>query len=296
MAIGSISYDDASRREDLTDVITNVSPQKTPLLSGLQKGKAMNSLHEYLGQTYAAGTDNAAVEASSYTDVDLTHPTRLNNNTQIFTKYVTISGTQMAIDHAGGDTKRHQKAKAAKEMAKDMEHAIVRGSRASGSSGVARRMVGFINSISTNATTRASGSSLGETTFNDIMQMVYASTDDAPSEVYVGGTLKRDITQFSASNTRNVSADDRRLVSSVDVYVSDFGTHKIFLHRDVPSGANAKGLLAVSPENAALAFLRPVTMKPIAAQGDHDRTMLVGEMTLENRAEQAMAYVGGFTG
>lgn len=49
MPIGLITYQDASRREDLVDVITNISPSETPLLSGLGEGsEATQTLHEWL--------------------------------------------------------------------------------------------------------------------------------------------------------------------------------------------------------------------------------------------------------
>jgi len=40
MAIGLITYQDTSRREDLTDIVTNISPNETPLLSMLKRGPA----------------------------------------------------------------------------------------------------------------------------------------------------------------------------------------------------------------------------------------------------------------
>lgn len=94
------------------------------------------------------------------------------------------------------------------------------GSRASGSSGVARRMAGVINAIVTNATTRASGSSLGETTFNDIMEMIYNATDRVADEIFVGGTLKRDISGFTGRGGLQFTLDaEKRIVPrTVDVY------------------------------------------------------------------------------
>jgi hypothetical protein len=41
---GVITYNDAARREDLSDVVTNISPDKTPFLSALGKTKASNTL------------------------------------------------------------------------------------------------------------------------------------------------------------------------------------------------------------------------------------------------------------
>jgi len=60
MAIGLITYQDASRREDLIDVVSNVSPSETPLLSGLPMGSpANNTLHQYTTDTFTTYSDNA---------------------------------------------------------------------------------------------------------------------------------------------------------------------------------------------------------------------------------------------
>ncbi len=295
MAIGLITYQDASRREDLIDVVTNVSPAETPLLSGLPMGRgAKQTLHEYTTDTFASSADNAQAEAASFSAVDLTQPSRSSNNTQIFIDNVQVSGTEEVVDGVV-EAKQYQINKNLKEHAKDIELAFMAGSRASGSSGVARRMTGVISALTTNATTRASGSSLGETAFNDIMELIYNSTNEVATEVYVGATLKRDISGFTAGATKFTSADDKRLSRPVDVYESDFGMHKIFLHRDVPSGANAKALVAINPAYHRQSWLRPTKMDPMAKDGDRSRTQIVSEVTLEHRAEATGACVKGFT-
>lgn len=299
MAIGLITYDDASRREDLVDVITNVSPVETPLLSGLGSGsEATQTLHEWLTATFAAYGDNAQVEALAFAAVDLTQPARASNNTQVFADHILVSGTESAVNIGGTQGAfEYQIEKNLKEHAKDIELALMNGSRASGSSGVARRMVGVINGITTNSTTRSSGSSLGETTFNDIVEMIYVQTDMVADEIYVGATLKRDISGFTAGNTRFLSADDKRLARPVDVYESDFGVHKVFLHRTVGNGANAKELVAIKNEFWKLSWLkgRRTKVTNLSKDGDRERAMLISELTIENRGQAASAFVGGFT-
>lgn len=295
MAIGLITYQDSTRREDLLDIVTNVSPKETPLLSGLPMGQAAKgTLHEYATDVFAASGDNAQAEAAAHSVVDLTQPTRATNVTQIFTDYITVSGTEMTVDGVTSPWD-YQIDKNLTEHAKDIELAFMAGSRASGNSGVARRLAGVINALSTNSSTRASGSSLGETAFNDIMELIWGSTNLLATEVYVGATLKRDISGFTAGNTKYIDAEDKRLVRPVDVYESDFGMHKIFLHRDVPSGANAKMLVAINPKFHRKSFLRPTKVEKLAKDGDRERAQIVTEVTLEHRGEKTGAAFGGFT-
>ncbi len=169
------------------------------------------------------------------------------------------------------------------------------GSRASGSSGVARQMVGAINAISTNATARSSGASLGETDFNDIFALIYTSTDDVASEVYVGATLKRDISGFTANTTKYIDAKDQMLVRPVHYYDTDFGPTRIYLHRNVSNSANAKALVALRPDTHALAWFRRTNAERLTKDGDRERAQIITELTAEHRGEKAEAYVSGYT-
>lgn len=300
MAIGLITNQDSSRREDLIDIVSNVSPSETPLLTGLPMGQAAKqTLHEYTIDTYAAAADDAATEAAGFTAVDLTQPTRGNNVTQIFKEDILVSETEIAV--AGVvEPYNYQIQKNMVQHAKNIELALMAGSRASGSSGVARRLAGVINSISTNLTTRVSGTSLGQKDFDDIMQMIWTGaagtgTGYVATEVYTGAQLRRDISGFTTSVTRFVAQDDKKLINPVDVYESNFGVHKIFLHRNVPSTANNLSLVAINPQFFRKSYLRPTHLLPLAPDGDRRRGSIISELTLESRAENSNAFVNGFT-
>lgn len=292
-----ITYDNVARREDLIDVITNISPQKTPLLSSLAMTTASNTFHEYLTDTLAASADNAQAEGSVFNSSTGTTPVRENNITQIVKKEIMVSGTEIEVDNAGmPDPFKYQIGKQTTEHAKDIEMALMASSRASGASGTARRMAGIINSVSTNYTARNSGATLGEAIFNDMMQNIYDSTDEEPTEVYVGGGLKRDISAFTANATKNVDIKDRRLVNAVDVYESDFGTVKILLHREVGSGAAAKDIVFLNPKFWKIAWLRRTKMEKLSKDGDRERAQMISELTLENLAESGSGIIRTLSG
>ncbi len=295
MAVGLITYQDASRREDLIDVVTNVSPAETPLLSGLPMGSpATNTLHQYPVDTFTTYSDNAQPEGSAFGAVDLTPPTRISNICQIFIQPVQVSETEIAVKGVV-EPYSYQLQKNLIQHATDIELALMAGSTASGSSGVARRMTGVINGISTNSTSVASGTSLSFTQFQNIMQMIWLQSSKVASEIYSGATLKRDISGFTTNVTRYQGADERLINSPVEVLYTDFGVHKIFLHRNVPNGANALGIVAVNPEYWRKSYLRPTRTQPLPPDGDRRRAQIVTEMTLEARGEKTSAYVGGFT-
>ena len=70
------------QREDLTDVIYNISPTETPFMSSIGKTKATAVYHEWQTDSLAAATTaNAAVEGADASDATLAPTTRLGNYT-----------------------------------------------------------------------------------------------------------------------------------------------------------------------------------------------------------------------
>lgn len=294
MAIGLITHMDTTRKEDVVDLITNVAFKKTPFYSGLAESTATNTLHEWMTDTYASSADNAVVEGSDAVIVDHTAPTRTNNVVQMFRKAITVSDTERAVSVYGtNDPYTYQTQKSMVELARDIEKALVAGTRASGASGTARRMGGAIEVITTNVTARNSGTSLSETEFNDIMAGVWNSgTDQSADEVYVGSYLKRVITGYTAGATKQVALEDKRLTNTVDVYEGDFGIHKIFLHREVPTNM----VLAIDSSKFRVAYLagRRPTHQPLAKTGSSTKGMLEGELTLESLNQASSARRSGY--
>lgn len=280
-----VTYNDASRPEDLVSVVTNVSPEKTPLLSRLARGAdAKQTNHEYLLDSFADGADNAAVEGAAFSSNTLVAPTRGNNLTQIFRDDIEISGTQQVVSDPAAMP--YQVRKNLKEHAKDIEHALMAGSQASGATNAARRMTGVINAITTNATTQASASTLTEDGYNDLMELTWASTDEHPDMVFVGATLKRAISGFTGGTTKNIDAVTKKVTNMVSIYEGDFGVQEIMLHRDVPDAASGRSLVAINSDYHMLSYLRPTNITEVAKVGDSERKMLLTEMTMEHKGEK----------
>jgi hypothetical protein len=182
----------------------------------------------------------------------------------------------------------------------DIEFALVRGSIASGNAstvaGSARRLQGIKNWFTGTAsvsTQNYSGATLTETVLNDMFESVWNNSGKEVNAVYTTMKGKRRISSFTAGNTKNVNADDKRLVNAVDVYQSDAARMvKLFAHRYVTVagdyGTTATpgfDVLALNEGTWAIAYLNgrePKTVD-IAKTGDADRKMIVTELTLEAR-------------
>lgn len=95
------SYDAVGIREDLSDVIHDVSPEDTPFYSACGKSKARNTYHEWQTDALRSSAANAHIEGDETTAEARTATTRLGNYTQIFKNAVIIPGTDEGLDKAG---------------------------------------------------------------------------------------------------------------------------------------------------------------------------------------------------
>lgn len=283
MATTAYTYDNNARREDLLDIITNLDYKETQLMSGLGTSVARDISHQWLTDTLDAVGTNAAVEGADATFRTLTNPTRLNNYTQIITKPYRVSGSDQASNPAGFDSRKaYEATKAMKSWKQDAEFALMRGSLVCGTGSAARQLKGIKNWLGSNNVTSQSGVSMTETMLNDYLQSVWEDGTQV-NAIYAPMYLKRKISNFTAGNTKNVNADDKRLVNAVDIYQADAAMNvKLFAHRYVTvSGDTNNDLVGINEDMFKVAYLRKPITEPLAKTGDADKEQVIGEMTLE---------------
>lgn len=294
MAMSS-TYNNPTVREDLLDVITNLSPTETQFFSGLKKSVAKSTLHEWAVDSYApvtnTSTDKKQIEGADFGAGDVVNPTRVNNHTQIIMEDWKVSGTEMAVDHAGmKNPKDYHQAKSMVNWKHKAEWSLIHGVESAGSASTAREMGGIFDMVTTNSID-AAGASFTETLFGNYLQLGWQSGGNIDA-AYLGATLKRRVSGFTAGGTKSVEAKDKRLVNAVDIYESDFGVVKLFMHRYVDSvlaAANTFNLLLLTESTWKLAPLPGREPKNYDAPkgGDYEKGSIVGEITLEALYEQA---------
>jgi hypothetical protein len=99
-------------REELSDVVSRITPEDTPIYSLIEKGKCVSVHPEWETDDLAAPAENIREEGEDYTFDAITPPARLGNYTQIMRKDWIISGTQEVVSEAGNVQKRkYQKLK-----------------------------------------------------------------------------------------------------------------------------------------------------------------------------------------
>lgn len=283
------TYNDSVRREDLMDVLVDVSPDQNYIQTFAKVGSASQTLHEW-GEDYIARntTNSAAIEGDEASFSALTQPSRKSNICQIIKQTFAVSETERTVNKLSPkDAFAYQQGKAMKTWKNQFEFALLRGTKASGSSGVAREMDGIRNTIVTDGlyTLRASGTSLSETEFNDIVVSSWNVTDEYVFDlVLTTASKKRDISKFTAGNTRNITAEDKRLVNSISIYESDFGVHEVRAHKDVLTA----DVIGLKKSNITIAYLRKPKMVELGLSGDSAKGMIIGEATVETRGARAM--------
>lgn len=309
------SYGAIGNREDLTNVIYNISPTDTPFMSAIGKTKAKAVKHEWQKDSLAAAsTSNAQLEGDVVAGSSSTPTTRLQNYCQISSKDVVVTGTQEVVDKAGRDSEMaYQMAKRGKELKRDME-SILTGNQAgvAGATGTARKLRSLEAWLRTNTvreTTATSGGTKGKSATADgttntaidathkraftelllknLLAQQYASGGE-PSILMVGPHNKQVVSGFTGrSNARTVLNNKNVIQGAADMYASDYGDLKVIPNRF----QRERSAIALDPEYAAVAYLRPVFTSDLAKTGDSTRKDMRVEYTLEMRNEAAQGIV-----
>lgn len=292
-ATAKLTYDAVGNREDLLDVVTNISPVDTPKFSRFGKTKATNTYHEWLTDSLAEAAENKKIEGYDYSFAKVSSRTRVGNYAQIFQTAVEVSDTQREVNTAGlEDEFSYQMAKKMKEHARDIELALTTGTAASGASGTARSLKGVLPWITTNVETGTGtgNEALTSTMLDGGLQLAWAQ-GGMPDTAYANGFQKRAISKLTTSNTRNVNADMKEVIIGIDVYDSDFGRIKI-----VPDRFMTTSVIAILQNDLwKVSVFRPTKKVDVAKVGSATRAVIESELTLESRNEAGSVQITGLS-
>jgi hypothetical protein len=296
------------QREDLIDVIYDISPTETPILSTLARTKATAVYHEWQTDILAAATAaNAAVEGADPSAATISPTVRLGNYCQIVQKTIQVSNTLEAVNKAGRKAEKgYQLSKASQELKRDMETIITANQgQTAGNASTARRLGSILSWLKTNTSFGTSGVdpvTIGVSTRSDgatrtftetLLKEVVAEAFDSggnPKVLVVGSGLKQKASTFAGIATQRYNAPSNApttILAAADVYLSDFGQLAITPDRFM----RTRDALLLDPEYAAVAYLRPFATNELARTGDSEKTQLIAEFTLEMRNEAAHAGV-----
>ena len=299
-------------REDLSDIIYNISPTETPFISSIGKEKATGVLHEWQNDSLRAAAANAQVEGDEIAFTAVVPTTRVNNRTQISRTSVIVSGTQDTVNSAGRNNElAYQISKSSKELKRDMEVVLTANqSRAAGGAAAARTTAGLpswiqantsvgtngangaVGGVDTPGTLRTDGTqrAFTEAQLKDVVKQCWDSGGD-PSMIMLGSFNKQKLSGFTGGSTKMTQADDKKLVAAIDIYESDFGSMTVVPNRF----SRSRDCFVIQPDMWAVAYLRDFQMLDLAVTGDAQKKAMLAEYTLVSKNEAASGAVFDLT-
>lgn len=304
-------------REDLSDIIYNISPTETPFVTSIGRTKADNVYTEWqIDALVAANANNYTVQGDDLTNENRPATSRVGTYTQIMKKVVGTSTTARAVKSAGrSDEHSYQLAKAGKELKRDMEMrfcgnyaavpptASVEGqtagalawlrtndSRGAGGTDptLSGTTQGYPNAAAGNGTQRA----FTETLLKTAIANAWTSGGE-PSLVIMPLLQKQIAATFSglAQQRRETGDKKVKIIAGADIYVSDVGELQFVPDRF----CSARDALIIDPEYWSIATLDPMQRRKLATTGLADRDAIYCEVALRCHNEAASSVVADLT-
>ena len=303
--------DAIGEREDLSDVITRITPDETPLFSNMEKVATKGINHEWQVQELASAVDNNANnEGADYSYSNPQPTVRLGNQHQIFVQAGSVRNTLDTIDKAGRDKETaYVKVLKGIEQRRDIEKTLCASVAKSASD---PRKFGTIETWLSNVSsagdatditafdgsatrTDGTGRSMSLDQIETVMQACYEDGGN-PSMLVVSPSKKATFSALSsgsvATNQIQMTASapqDAVIIGSVSIFLTDFGTLNVVIDRQMQNDR----VYLLDPEYIKMGALsgRSFSVSDVAPTGDATKFAIVSEMTLIVNAPKAHGAV-----
>jgi|TARA_R110000822_G_scaffold14012_10_gene49473 hypothetical protein len=315
---GFSTYAQIGRKEDVSDLITNISPSETPCFSMIPKFKAINTLYQWQTEALDAPAANAQLEGDDVVPATTTPTTMLNNQTQISYKSLAVTETASAVSAYGrGSEYDHQVIKRGKELKTDIEFSILKNvAKAAGSSASARVTAGlgaYITNVSNGAASAgtgadvvvaASSTALTYTMLSTAQQAAYED-GGSPTVMVLPPALKTTFSNLSLGSdsttaevryTLSGKGSGAVAVGTVEQWLSDFGTVDVMPNRQMARSGDAflgACVYLIDKSKWRLGMLQNIEVQELAKTGLSDRAVIRAQYVLEVSAPNAHAAVVG---
>jgi len=301
------SYDAVGIREDLQDVIYDISPDETPFYTACAKIKASNTYHEWQTDALRSSAANAHIEGDDTTATARTATSRLGNYCQIFKDAVVIPGTDDGLNKAGrGKEMAYQTLKIAREQKLDIEKALfANNARVAGNSTTARELAGAPAWLATNVDFVTGGAPSGanptgdgtdartddgtptafsQTKFDNVMQSIWES-GGKPDVCYLSAFQMNVALGFTGNNNQRstIKSEDEKVIKHMAVYVTPWGAIEFKPTRENRSS----DVFIMQSDMWAVGVLRPTKNTPLSVTGDNKKRQVITELTLCAKNEAA---------
>ena len=303
------TYDAQANREDLSDIIYNIDPFDTPMMTAAGRRNVSNIVFDWQTEALPAVSVTGELEGFELTRSASTPTVRVSDVCQINARDATVSGTQDAANPAGKRKElAHQIALVGKALKRDCESVLFGTDQVKdlGDATTIRATTGLINWLATNSVDGVGGAdpvqSAGtavtdgtqviftEAMLNDCIQLCYESGAE-PSLLFVGPYNKRIVSTFvGRANSRQMIAA-KKVVNSVTMYASDFGDLKVLPTRWI----RPRDAFLMDPRYFKVAYYRNFQRSALGRIGDATTELILTEYGLQVDNEAAHGVIRDLT-
>lgn len=289
-------------REDLSDVLSNISPVDTVFQKMCKKGSVKNKIYEWQTESLSNPSPSGAVEGADAPIADQALTTRQLNYTQIFTLSAKVNGTAEVTDKAGrGSEMAHQIINQTKQIKRNIETALTQQGVAfvGDTTSVPRSFKGLECWIGDNLSQPTAGTPVApnpeannglgsgatdgtseaftEARLKTVLQSCYSSGGN-PDTIMAGPSNRAVFSTFDGvSSAQNLDVNSGKIVGTMSVYESDWGTLKVVPNRFQRN----KTVFVLDSSDFTLVTLRGLTTKDLPANGDYEAKQLITEIGLK---------------
>lgn len=308
-------------REDLTDVIYNISPTEVPFQANIGRGSADQTLHEWqIDELADPDLGNAAIDGADF-GADASDPAqRIGVYCQISIKYIAVSRRANIVNKAGRKSElSYQIAKRGKELRRDVE-AISLENQATlqGTSAVASLTAGLPAWLTTNTdrgvggtdpalsggtfgqpTTAAGDGTIRALSEQDMLDVLRSCYDEGgnPNMLMCGTRTKQNFSNYMFTANARIATQRQdqgpvnrggvSVVGAVDVYVSDFTVLDVVPNR----WQRERDFWCLDTEYWEISYLDGYKTETIAKIGDSERRHILVDWCLTSNNEAASGVV-----
>jgi len=305
-------------REELSDIVSMITPTDTPIYSMAGKEKLASKHPEWEYESLRSPAENAQPEGNEFDFDAQVAPTRVGNHTQIFRDTWLYSGTQQAVDNAGNQEKAAKaKMKAGVNVKKDIELSIV--SNTASVAGSTRYSGSLPSWLTTNVSRAGSnggfnqgtGLTVAETTgsqraftkalLDNVMQQAYQSGGNVTDIVVSPYVKSVFVTFMSDTNVASFrySAEGKgknTIVGTADIYEGPFGKVTVKPNRVMSTAATSRRAFLLDPDLVTWGTLRPIQEADTAKTGDSEKGVILTEGCLKVGNEAGLGVVADIYG
>lgn len=299
------TYQSNNNAENVTEIVMNIDPIETPLLTMAKKTTAEATYTQWpIESLSAVDTNNANIEGDDASIDASSTPTLVGNWTQLMDKTASVTTTQEAIKRYGVKNEMaKQLAKKSKELKRDMETtAFLNQARVVGAAGTAQKMRSLPSWLTTNVSRGGSGANgsasaaatdgtqrnFSEALLRGLIATTITNADELPSVLFAGPANRANVSsQLSGNSTRFYELKDGQLNASISVYRSDYGPLKIVMDRF----QRERDMFLINPDYIAIRTLEPMQTQDLATTGLTKKKQIWTNWTLEVSNEKAHAVL-----